>query len=153
MRGRSMYHGETMKRSSVFVVVVLCLVVGFIAGVFVEPPAATRTAPELRQVITERQFTVTRVVDGDTFWIEGYDGVETKCRFVFIDTPERDEPGFDAATEKLRELIEGREVEIRFSDPKGRKRDNFGRLLVSVDVDGVDVEQAMLASGLARPYK
>ena len=142
-----------MKRAAGYTPAVLCLVLGFLAGLFVEPPTATRTAPELRHFVTERHFLVTRIVDGDTFWIDNYDGEETKCRFVFIDTPERGEPGFEAATEKLRALIEDREVEIRFTDPKGRKRDNFGRLLVSVTVDGQDVEQIMLESGLAVRYE
>lgn len=92
------------------------------------------------------------VVDGDTFRID-YDGEPTKARFIRIDAPERERPGYGEATQALRQLIDGKRVTITFSDPKGRKRDGFGRLLVSVTVDGLDVEDELLRRGVVQPWR
>ncbi len=100
------------------------------------------------RVITARDYRVLRVVDGDTFKIE-YDGIETSVRLALVDAPERDEPGGPEATAALRQLIDGRTVIIAFTDPDGRKRDNWGRLLCSVKVAGVDVETELVRLGLA----
>lgn len=103
--------------------------------------------------VTAHEFRVESVDSGDTFTIT-YDGEPTKCRFAHIDAPESSEPGYNESTEKLSELISGKTITIDFPlfyDGHGRKRDNSGRLLVSVIVDGRIVEEAMLAAGLASP--
>jgi len=100
--------------------------------------------------ITARRFRVLRVVDGDTFKVM-YDGEETSVRFFGIDAPERRVPGGPEATAALRGMIGGRVVRLEF--PCKRKRDNFGRLLCNVYIDGRDVGASMLASGNATVYE
>lgn len=100
--------------------------------------------------ITARTFPVQRVIDGNTIVIL-YDGEPTSIRIPGIDTPGRDEPGFSRATEAMRELVEERVVTIEFLDPDD-KRDDFGRLVARVRVNGVDVGEVMLERGHARVY-
>lgn len=66
--------------------------------------------------------------------------------------PEHGEAGYGVATSALKALIDGRIVFIDFG-ADGRKRDNWGRLLCSVRVDGQDVGQVRLERGLAEPYR
>lgn len=124
-------------------------------------PRASETPPPVRiphavnliepaREVTARVFAVESIVDGDTIRIM-YDGESTKLRIANIDTPERAHPDYDKATQALRELIEGREITIDFTDPKG-KRDNWGRLLASVFVDGRDVGETMVEAGWAEPW-
>ena len=102
------------------------------------------------QVIRQRRFDVLRVVDGDTFVVR-YDGEPTKVRLLDIDTPERGKAGYDEATDVLRSLIRGRTVTLHFD--ADRKRDNFGRLLARVTVNGTDIGGVMLERGLAERYE
>ena len=77
------------------------------------------------------------------------DGADGRVQLARIDAPELDDPRGVAARDRLRELIDGREVTIRFSDPSGRRRGAYGRLLLSVEVDGRDVETLPVDEGLA----
>ena len=101
-------------------------------------------------------FRVVRVIDGDTFTVR-YDEVETSVRPPRIDAPERGQPGAALATAALTELVGGRRVRLEFSDPRGRKRDRWGRLLCSVYImiDGVevDVEAELLRRGVVEAYR
>lgn len=100
--------------------------------------------------ITQREFQVIRVVDGDTFKVK-YDGDETSVRLLDIDTPERGSPGWHAAKIELTNLIEGRFVRLHFGEQ--RKRDNFGRLLCHVKIGQKNVGLHMLARKLAVRYE
>jgi len=100
--------------------------------------------------VTARAFDVLRIIDGDTFVIM-YDGEPTPVRLWGIDAPEAGEPEGEKATHALRDLMEGKTVNILFPAP--RKRDNFGRLLCTVYVDGLDVGQELIKAGLAKPYR
>ena len=103
--------------------VILAAVVGLVAGC------------QSRE-ITADTFRVERVIDGDTFVIR-YDGEPTSVRLYGFDAPEPNEPGGRSAAADLRDMIEGRTVRLVF--PARRKRDNFGRLLARVYVDGIEV--------------
>lgn len=119
-----------------------------------------------REVATGgRVFAVRRVIDGDTFVVEDYDGEPTAVRIIGIDTPERGELGYGEARDALAAILgeSGMLVELRF-DPEdagggGRgKRDAFGRLLCRVtatDRQGgrLDVGDRLLALGHAVPYR
>ena len=63
-----------------------------------------------------------------------------------VDAPERNEPGGPEATDGLRSLVAGRMVRLQFT--ADRKRDNFGRLLCSVEIDGRDVGAVLVGRGL-----
>jgi len=82
-----------------------------------------------------RKERVTRVIDGDTFETASR---KLPVRLAGVDTPERGEPGHQAAKRELERLIEGEEVVI---DTKAR--DHYGRSVASVKVHGMSVNRAM----------
>jgi endonuclease YncB( thermonuclease family) len=88
---------------------------------------------------------VTRVVDGDTFWI---DSAEVRIRIWGLDAPERDRAGGSAATAELSRLIAGRTLTCRQRDI-----DRYGRIVGQCFLpDGRDITAAMIASGTAREF-
>ena len=83
-------------------------------------------------------FTVTQVVDGDTFAVGGWTWSQhsgTYVRPLGYNTPEKGEPGYEAAKNKLKTLIEGKTVDIY----KAVSIDTYGRLLAHVSVNGIDL--------------
>lgn len=91
---------------------------------------------------------VTCVIDGDTFWLKG-----EKIRPEGFDAPEmgaprcaRKAPLADAAAAELARVLSSGRVAI---EEGGR---SYDRRLARVTVDGVDIAEPMIASGLARPY-
>ena len=113
-------------------------------------PVAPGPAPKPRPTTTAKPrptlWEVTRVVDGDTIHVtRGGDLV--KVRLIGIDSPERDECGFDASAASLRRIIGGREV--RLLTGARTSQDQYGRLLRYVEVAGTDVGLAQIKSGYA----
>lgn len=93
---------------------------------------------------------VTCIVDGDTFWLKG-----EKFRLESVDAPEMGEPRCDRparlakpARDKLRALLDGTELRIQRTGS-----DRYGRTLANVSASGSDVGSALVAAGLARPYR
>ena len=76
-----------------------------------------------------RQATVTKVVDGDTVHLDGQ-----SHRLVLVNTPERGEPGFDEATDFVKERCLDKLVAYDQNDPQ--PTDRFGRHLSLVYCDG-----------------
>lgn len=102
-------------------------------------------SPTLRVISNLEEALVVRVIDGDTVVIEGGE----RLRYIGMDTPEsttQHECFGDEATERNRDLVEGRVValETDVSD-----RDRFGRLLRYVYVDGVMVNELLVREGFA----
>ncbi len=89
-----------------------------------------------------RTWLVVHVVDGDTVDL----GNGETVRLVGIDTPEQGECGYEKAADALSALVLGREVVLADSD---EDRDQYGRLLRYVDVDGVDAGLRLVQRGLA----
>jgi micrococcal nuclease len=83
-------------------------------------------------------YRVTHIVDGDTFEVTpkwewgGTDG--NRVRPIGYDTPERFEENYKEATKKLRDLILGKEVEL-----KGPIKLSYDRLLCKVYFEGRDL--------------
>jgi len=90
--------------------------------------------------------TVTRIVDGDTVYVDGF---AERVRLIGIDTPERNECGFTEATARITDLILGQQVTL-LSNP-GNEVDTWGRPLAFIEVNGVDVGGQLIAEGLAIP--
>ncbi len=93
------------------------------------------------------------VYDGDTVSLNCGGSIET-ARLVGFDTPETTSPNCEAeaahgqlATDRLRQIA--RAGDVRF---EGSARDKYGRLLVSMEVDGVDVGETLISEGLALEY-
>lgn len=85
---------------------------------------------------------VTRVVDGDTFWISSQD---VRIRVWGLDAPEVGRPGGSQATAALSGLIAGQQLTCRQRDI-----DRYGRIVGQCFLpDGRDITAAMIASGTA----
>lgn len=112
---------------------------------------STDTADETPDTLQDDRavelWPVTRIIDGDTIEVSSPDGARERVRLIGIDTPERGECGFDAATDRMRQMVQGRNVTLT---PGARSdRDRFGRLLRYVDVDGIDTGYTLIVEGLA----
>ena len=115
------------------VVLLLFIVVVTVSGCQSQPlPAA------------ERGIEVTRVVDGDTFEID-----EAVVRLLCIDAPEKREPFYLNAKERLRELVDGTYIIL---EEGSVDKDIYGRLLRYVYVGNVSVNEQLVREGLARAY-
>ncbi len=88
---------------------------------------------------------VTRVVDGDTFWISSQD---VRIRVWGLDAEETGAPGGSQATEALSRLISGKTLTCRQRDI-----DRYGRIVGQCFLpDGRDITAAMMASGTAQEF-
>jgi micrococcal nuclease len=88
---------------------------------------------------------VTRIVDGDTFWISSKD---VGIRIWGLDAPERDTPQGPAANAALSRLISGQTLTCRQRDI-----DRYGRIVGQCFLpDGRDITAAMIASGTAKEF-
>ena len=85
--------------------------------------------------MAKRKETVTRVVDGDTF----YTSVRKKpVRLANVDAPEKGTRGGTKATQNLKGLIQGQKVEVNTV-----ARDVYGRTVAKVKVGSKSVNNAM----------
>ena len=89
---------------------------------------------------------VVRIIDGDTIDVL-YRGREERVRLLRINTPERDEAGYDEATEAMRRLVEGKTVRLEFEVPGVEERGGYGRLLAYVFVGDLNVNVEMVRLG------
>ena len=89
-------------------------------------------------------FVVVDVIDGDTLDLDNGERV----RLAGIDAPERGDCGADTATATLTALTLGHAVVL---EPSDEDRDQYGRLLRYVVVDGVDAGGTLLMLGQAVP--
>ncbi len=89
---------------------------------------------------------VVRVIDGDTVELEGGERV----RYLLVDTPEATNGKNDCygaeATAFNRQLVEGREVTLRYDV---ECRDPYDRILAHVEVDGRHVNRLLVERGFA----
>lgn len=81
--------------------------------------------------------TVKRVLDGDTFEVARRIGNSRRIRITKYNAPEKNEPGGQSATNKLKKLIGGKKVSII---PCGR---SYGRVVANVRVNRKLVSKAM----------
>lgn len=88
---------------------------------------------------------VRSVVDGDTIIL--CDG--RHIRYLGIDAPEIDDDYYHESTELNKYLVEGKIIELQKGN---RNKDEYGRYLRYVYVDGIFVNAELVAQGLARAY-
>lgn len=109
---------------------------------------------------TGRKAVVTMVLDGDTASLKadgkkGQPSQDIMCRLDKIDAPEvakRGNPGQAYGEESkmnLKRLIEQKEVSVQVSTAK----DQYGRSLCQIEIDGVDVSLKQLQDGAAWLYR
>lgn len=96
-------------------------------------------------VPSERGPEVARVIDGDTFELEGGEIVRLLC----IDTPEKNSQFYLDAKERLRELIDGKELVLESGEVD---KDIYGRSLRYVYADNISVNEQLVKDGLATAY-
>lgn len=91
---------------------------------------------------------VVSVADGDTMTILTTDNERIKIRLLGIDAPERGQDFGTKARQHLNELCYGKTVIVE-KDGK----DQYGRLLGVVYVEGINVNENMVRNGLAWYYR
>ena len=89
--------------------------------------------------------TVATVVDGDT--IELTDG--RRVRYIGVNTPERNQPYYQEATEANRQLVANRQIHLEFDQDTF---DQYGRTLAYIWVDGVLANREIIARGYANVF-
>ncbi|WP_173915920.1 thermonuclease family protein [Halobacillus sp. Marseille-Q1614] len=100
----------------------------------------------------ETNATVTRVIDGDTIEVN-MDGKTEDVRLLLIDTPETVHPSEPVqpygpeASQFVKDTLSGEEVRVKVGS---EERDNYGRLLAYVYIDGETIQEKLLEKGLAR---
>lgn len=92
---------------------------------------------------------VTYVVDGDSVWVRPLQGGKpVSVRVDGIDAPEICQSGGDTARDALKHRVFGLQVVV-----EGRSRDDYGRLLARIILDGDDVGARMVKDGHAWSYR
>jgi len=98
-------------------------------------------------------YKVTRVVDGDTIIVD-LNGTEERVRLIGIDTPESVHPDKEKnveygqiASAYTKNKLEGKQVYLEFDV---QERDQYGRLLAYVYVDGEMFNKTLLEQGHAK---
>ncbi len=92
--------------------------------------------------------TVTRVVDGDTVWVQtAGSGKPLKVRLQGIDAPEICQAGGAQAQNALRRQVLGQHVTLT-----SRAHDDYGRTVGTLHFQGQDVSRWLVANGHAWVY-
>ena len=86
-------------------------------------------------IVAKRKETVTRVIDGDTFLTASR---KRSVRLAGVDAPEKGTKGATKATTTLRNMIEGKKVEIH-----PIARDTYGRTIANVKVGRKSVNKVV----------
>jgi len=95
-----------------------------------------------------------RVVDGDTVYVmhRPVKAVHTKLRLLNIDTPERKEKYYKEATDAMRALLHGRKLRLEYEKDGIPTTGNYGRLLVFLFADNINVNVEMVRLGWSKYY-
>lgn len=89
-----------------------------------------------------------RMIDGDTFWVTNLrDGSEWRVRLWGVNAPDQGKCYFNEATEILEKKLMTKNVRY-----ERLGYDGYGRILAKVFVDGVNVEEILVATGAATAY-
>ena len=114
------------------------LFAALLASVLVSVPARLHAEERL-------SARVSKITDGDTFTLSG---TSRRIRIWGLDAPERDETGGSLATDVLRDLISGKELDCLVRDI-----DRYGRIVGQCFLpDGRDITAEMIRSGVATEY-
>ena len=95
------------------------------------------------------RYKVLKVQDGDTF-IATDGNVKFRVRIAAMDAPEKGQPYSKIATYRLREMIQGKEVEII---PVSDGLDRYSRVLGYVKLNNEDIALSLINEGLALYYR
>ena len=97
------------------------------------------------------QAVLDRVVDGDTvdLWVDlGFSvWVKERFRLAYIDAPERFTEEGKAATQWIKDVLEGAELVV-----VSKSKDKYGRWLGEIFIEGESVNYAMVEADHAKLY-
>lgn len=110
--------------------------------------AALLLAWALTAAALGEEAVVSRVIDGDTVWLQTPQRARIKARLYGIDAPERCQRGGAQARLTLSQWLLKRRVQVSWMGS-----DSWGRELVRLNLDGQDVGQRMVAQGWAWAYR
>lgn len=104
---------------------------------------------------------IVRVIDGDTVVADIDLGFEIwvrneHLRLAGVEAPERGTAGARAASDALRDRVEGRNLYICTQKMKRKDREakgSFGRYLVTIYDDGANVNDWLIDSGFAQDFE
>lgn len=87
------------------------------------------------------------MADGDTITVLTSDLQQIRVRLYGIDAPEKKQPFGQASRKTLADMVAGKEVDV---DPVSI--DRYGRTVGVVTLDGININESMLAAGMAWVY-
>jgi micrococcal nuclease len=138
----------------VLALIIIALFIVFQGYTFEEDIEQEKKVEGITNNIEDTTYTVTRVVDGDTIKVEDIGTI----RLIGIDTPETVNPRKEVecfgkeASEKAKELLEGKKIKIELDSSQGEV-DRYGRVLAYVYMeDGRLFNEVMIREGYAFEY-
>jgi endonuclease YncB( thermonuclease family) len=90
---------------------------------------------------------VVKVTDGDTVTVLTSNHKQEKVRLDGIDAPEKGQDYAEKSKQYLSSLVAGRIVRVKY-----KSKDRYGRILGTVYVGNLNVNEAMVREGLAWQY-
>ncbi|MBI2579057.1 MAG: thermonuclease family protein [Candidatus Aenigmarchaeota archaeon] len=132
-----------MNRTHALALALIITAIAFLAVFFLKPRPAFAECTGRAQCFSEQ---VTRVIDGDTIAAG-----ETRIRLVLVDTPEKNEKGYEEATEFTKSLCLNKNAIIDQDDLQ--YYDDYGRMLAVVYCNGTNVNDAILEGKYGVLYK
>ncbi|MBI4010548.1 MAG: thermonuclease family protein [Candidatus Aenigmarchaeota archaeon] len=100
---------------------------------------------DIQQDYTKETSVVARVIDGDT--VELIDG--ERVRLIGIDTAEKGHECYKESTDRLRELVEGKDVIL---ERDVENKDRYDRLLRFIFLGKENINVKLVREGLAKMY-
>lgn len=106
-------------------------------------------------VFADDRVQVIRIIDGDSVEVQFPGGEKEKVRLIGVNAPELFEPESQARllAEESRNyaarMLQGKTVELTYDE---NRFDMYGRTLAFLWIDGVMVNEQMIADGYARAY-
>lgn len=111
----------------------------------------TNTYPEADSEVNNpisKGYKVLSISDGDTFYMLDSLNAKIKIRMHGIDAPEKGQDFYQESTQYLYDRIADKMITYDF---KGK--DQYGRTLLVVYIDGENINQSMVREGYAWQYK
>lgn len=104
--------------------------------------AQTTVGLNQRERHTREEFFVSQVIDGDTLVLKNGQTV----RLLGINAPEKEEPFFKEATEKMKNLVAGKKIWV---EKDVEEKDRYGRALAYVFTENIFINEQIVISGYA----
>lgn len=125
----------------------ISLLFAVLAGAAQTPSSHTLLAAPAGPPPDAIKVSLVRVIDGDTIDVRMPNNSFDRVRLLFIDTPERTQPGYNEATEALQKLLGCATVRLEYERPGVVERCKYGRILAHVWADGALTSVAMIKGG------